>query len=104
MLKPALDSDRARTIFGYVFDGYPIYGPYAYANTDGTGGIQWTRSSAYSATIDALGASEYPYAIGPQYHGVVEMGNTGPIGGHVPIGETVTEYAPPAANRLHAIT
>jgi len=30
---------------GYAFDGFPIYGPYAYANPDGTGGITRIRSS-----------------------------------------------------------
>ncbi len=32
-------------IIGYAFDGYPLYGPYAYANTDGTGGIKRMESS-----------------------------------------------------------
>jgi len=32
-------------LIGYAFDGFPIYGPYAYANTDGTGGITRIRSS-----------------------------------------------------------
>src|SRR5439155_18743779 len=32
-------------ILGYAFDGNPIYGPYAYANAGGTGGIIRIRSS-----------------------------------------------------------
>lgn len=32
-------------IIGYAFDGYPIYGAYGYANTDGTGGIKRMVSS-----------------------------------------------------------
>ena len=32
-------------ILGYAFDGYPIYGAYAYANADGTGGIARMVSS-----------------------------------------------------------
>ncbi|CAN5578495.1 hypothetical protein BH10BAC5_BH10BAC5_20220 [soil metagenome] len=31
-------------IIGYFFDGYPLYGPYAYANANGTGGITRMRS------------------------------------------------------------
>jgi hypothetical protein len=31
-------------IFGYAFDSFPIYGPYAYANADGSGGIKKMRS------------------------------------------------------------
>jgi hypothetical protein len=27
-------------ILGYMFDGYPLYGPYAYSNTNGTGAIR----------------------------------------------------------------
>ena len=32
-------------ILGYAFDGFPVYGPYAYANTNGTGDITRMRSS-----------------------------------------------------------
>ncbi|MEN9613578.1 MAG: hypothetical protein RLZZ628_4392 [Bacteroidota bacterium] len=32
-------------IVGYAFDGYPIYGPYAYTNTNGTGAIKRMTSS-----------------------------------------------------------
>jgi autotransporter-associated beta strand protein len=32
-------------ILGWAFDGYPIYGPYGYANSDGTGGIVRVESS-----------------------------------------------------------
>ena len=32
-------------IIGYAFDGYPIYGAYGYANSDGTGGIKRIVSS-----------------------------------------------------------
>lgn len=36
-------------IVGYAFDGYPVYGPYGYANSNGTGGIKRMVSS-YSLT------------------------------------------------------
>jgi len=39
------DSRRHAPILGYAFDGFPIYGPYGYANVDGTGGIARMRSS-----------------------------------------------------------
>lgn len=39
------DSSGHSPLIGYAFDGYPIYGAYAYANTDGTGGITRMRSS-----------------------------------------------------------
>ncbi|HMS66127.1 MAG TPA: YHYH protein [Ignavibacteria bacterium] len=31
-------------ILGYMFDGYPLYGPYGYSNTNGTGGIRRMKS------------------------------------------------------------
>jgi hypothetical protein len=38
------DSTHHSPIIGYMFDGYPIYGAYAYADTNGTGGIKRMRS------------------------------------------------------------
>ncbi|MBI5215390.1 MAG: YHYH protein [Ignavibacteriae bacterium] len=32
-------------VIGYAFDGFPIYGAYAFANTDGSGGITRVRTS-----------------------------------------------------------
>jgi hypothetical protein len=37
-------------ILGYAWDGYPIYGPYAYTNTDGTGPIKRMVSSYVLST------------------------------------------------------
>ncbi len=39
------DSTRHSQLLGFAFDGFPVYGPYGYANTDGTGGITRIRSS-----------------------------------------------------------
>ncbi len=39
------DSTAHSPLIGYAFDGYPIYGAFAYANTDGTGSITRMRSS-----------------------------------------------------------
>lgn len=39
------DSTKHSPIVGYAWDGYPIYGPYGYANTNGTGGIKRITSS-----------------------------------------------------------
>ncbi len=50
---------------------------------------------AYHVTIDATGASEYPYVIGPTYYGVVATENTS-TGGHVTVSEAVTSYTAPA--------
>jgi hypothetical protein len=39
------DSTHHSPIIGYMFDGYPVYGAYGYADTNGTGGIKRMRSS-----------------------------------------------------------
>ncbi|MEI8133493.1 MAG: YHYH protein [bacterium] len=39
------DSSKHSPIIGYSFDGFPIYGAYGFAKTDGTGGITRMRSS-----------------------------------------------------------
>ncbi len=38
-------------IIGYAFDGFPIYGPYGYANADGSGGITRIRTSYRTRAI-----------------------------------------------------
>ncbi len=42
-----LDSNAHSPLLGFAYDGFPIYGAYAYKNTDGTGGITRMKS-AYS--------------------------------------------------------
>jgi hypothetical protein len=51
-LSPSLDAQlggisptQFSPLLGYAFDGYPIYGPYGYANANGTGGIALMTSS-----------------------------------------------------------
>ena len=39
------DSSAHSPIIGYAFDGFPIYGAYAFANTDGTGAITRMKTS-----------------------------------------------------------
>ena len=45
------DSTAHSPILGYMFDGYPLYGPYAYANTNGTGGISRMRTGFVKRNI-----------------------------------------------------
>ena len=46
-------------LIGFAYDGYPIYGPYAYANTNGTGEITRMKSS-YSLRTDLPVGSTRP--------------------------------------------
>ncbi|MDQ3818636.1 MAG: YHYH protein, partial [Acidobacteriota bacterium] len=39
------DSTQHSPLLGYAYDGFPIYGPYGYANVNGTGGIKRMASS-----------------------------------------------------------
>lgn len=39
------DASGHSPIIGYAFDGFPIYGPWGFANADGTGGMRRMRSS-----------------------------------------------------------
>ena len=41
----AINSSVHSPLIGYSYDGFPIYGAYGYANTDGTGGITRIKSS-----------------------------------------------------------
>lgn len=40
-----IDSTKHSPLLGYAYDGFPIYGAYAYKNVDGTGGIVRMKSS-----------------------------------------------------------
>jgi hypothetical protein len=44
------DSLAHSPIIGFAFDGFPVYGPYGYANTDGSGGIKRIKSSYVLST------------------------------------------------------
>jgi YHYH protein len=70
------DSTHFSPLLGYAFDGYPIYGPYAYANPDGTGGIVRVTSSYEVRNISqrttladgtVLSPSQYGPAVSSQY-------------------------------------
>jgi YHYH protein/Secretion system C-terminal sorting domain len=40
-----IDSNKHSPLIGFAYDGFPIYGAYAYKNTDGSGGITRMKSS-----------------------------------------------------------
>lgn len=65
------DSTKHSPLIGFAFDGYPVYGAYGYANSNGTGGIKRLTpsyrlrniSNRHSLTSGALPASQYGPAI-----------------------------------------
>ena len=68
----AIDVTKHSPLIGFAFDGFPIYGPFGYANADGTGGVTRITSSFQPRQITArtslpngtqLTASQYGPAI-----------------------------------------
>jgi len=70
------DGSHHSPILGYAFDGFPIYGPYGYANANGTGAITrmtsgyrkrsiTTRTTLPNGTV--LAAANYGPAVSTQY-------------------------------------
>ncbi|MCW3084190.1 MAG: hypothetical protein JWP12_1556 [Bacteroidetes bacterium] len=62
------DSTHHSPIIGYAFDGFPIYGAYAYTNTDGTGAIKRMKSSYVLSTATTR-------ALGPPVNSTYPLGN-----------------------------
>lgn len=73
------DSTQHSPIVGYAFDGYPIYGPYGYTNTNGTGGITRMQSSYRLRSITQRrtlpdGTVLPPSQYGPDVSGTYPLG------------------------------
>ena len=71
-----MDDQNHSPIIGYAFDGFPIYGTYAFTNTDGTGEIKRMESGYQLRNITErnsladggqLNANQYGPFIGGQY-------------------------------------
>lgn len=57
-----IDSTQHSPLIGFAYDGFPIYGAYAYKNVNGTGGItrmksSWTKRSITTRTTYYTGTS-----------------------------------------------
>ncbi len=50
-----IDDTKHSPLIGFAYDGFPIYGAYAYKNTDGTGGIVRMKSSYQLKTSRGTG-------------------------------------------------
>ena len=76
------NSSTHSSILGWSFDGFPIYGPYGFANADGTGGVvrmnsSWQTRNITQRTVLADGTDVVD---GP------------PAGGPNPIGTYIEDY------------
>lgn len=70
------NSNQHSPLLGYMFDGYPLFGPYAFANVNGTGGITRMKSAFKKRNITTrttlpdgtvLPANQYGPAVSTQY-------------------------------------
>jgi len=63
----AIDSSKHSPLIGFAYDGFPIYGAYAYKNADGTGEITRMKSSytLRSITTRTTNASGTAVTAGP---------------------------------------
>ncbi|WP_445719622.1 YHYH protein [Flavobacterium sp.] len=77
-------------LLGYAYDGFPIYGAYAYANTDGTGGIVRMKSSYQLRNITA----RTYYADGTDVTDGPPVNTTYPLGRYREDYEFVTNSSP----------
>jgi hypothetical protein len=61
-LDPGNTGQHHSPLIGFAFDGFPIYGPYGFANSDGTGGIERIRMdlSAHPRLLEALNTTAEP--------------------------------------------
>lgn len=72
----AINPNQHSPLIGFAYDGFPIYGAYGYANTDGTGGITRIKSS-YSLrniTTRTHHADGTDVADGPAVNGTYFLG------------------------------
>lgn len=78
------DASRHSAILGFAFDGFPIYGPYAFKNSDGSGAITRIRSSYRLRNItDRTVLPDGTVLSPPQY---------GPSVASVPLGYYVEDF------------
>lgn len=73
------DAAHHSPIIGYAFDGFPIYGPYGYANADGSGGIARMRTSYRTRAITQRTTLPDGTQLAPAQYGPA-VGGTYPIG------------------------
>jgi hypothetical protein len=85
-----IDPSVHSPLIGFAFDGYPIYGPYAYDNVDGTGGIVRMESSYSERDITVRHTLADGTVLSPNEYGP-------------DVGELVTPAIPPGADPVEAV-
>ncbi len=72
-----INSAQHSPLIGFAYDGYPIYGAYGFANTDGTGGIVRMKSSYQlrNITTRTTNASGATVTAGPPVNTTYPLGS-----------------------------
>ena len=86
----AIDTEAHSPLIGFAFDGYPIYGPYGFANEDGTGGVVRIETSWQLRDIEVRHTLPDGTELAPNQYGP-------------DVGELVTPAIPPGAAPVAAV-
>ena len=78
----AIDSTQHSPLIGFAYDGYPIYGAYAYKDTNGTGGIVRMRSGYHLRNI----------SVRTHWADGTDVDDGPAVGGNYPIGYFREDY------------
>ena len=77
-----LDDQNHSPIIGYAFDGFPVYGAYAYSNVDGTGVIKRMETSYQLRSITQRNSLSDGTALSPNQYGP-NVGTQYPLGSYL---------------------
>lgn len=77
-----LDDQNHSPIIGYAFDGFPIYGAYAYENSDGTGAIKRMETSYKLREIVERSSLPDGTILNPNQHGPT-VSSQNPLGNYL---------------------
>jgi hypothetical protein len=79
-------------IIGYALDGFPVYGPFGYANTDGTGGIV-RMTSSWRLRGDLHPGDHRDHLFGQPQLASADWGpDVDDVGGAYPLGAFIEDY------------
>jgi len=81
-LDPGNTGQHHSPLIGFAFDGFPVYGPYGYANSDGTGGIVRETSSYQLRNITSRTTLPNGQTLQPNQFGPA-VSTTFPLGDYV---------------------
>ena len=86
----SVNPEQHSPLIGFAFDGYPIYGPYGFANADGSGGVVRIETSWQLRDIEVRQTLPDGTELAPNQYGP-------------DVGELVTPAIPPGAAPVAAV-